>query len=121
MALQTELEEFVALALGVGDGEIGFGLTVGGTDDVSRLVNSAHELSLVAAGTGVWVDRVNARVIALLSVGLVCAVGAIESIKEGVEQVGGGDFNGLVELIIDLIQSDGLRVNQSKAKFVSRE
>lgn len=45
MALKTEFQEFVALALGVSDWEIGFGLAVGGADDVCGLVDTTLELS----------------------------------------------------------------------------
>lgn len=41
MALQAEFHEFIALTLGVGDWEIGFGLSIGGTDDCSGLVYTA--------------------------------------------------------------------------------
>lgn len=45
MALQAELQELIALALGVCDGEIGFGLSVGGADDVCGLVHTALKLA----------------------------------------------------------------------------
>lgn len=41
MALETELQEFIALALGVVDGQIRFGLPIRGTDDVGGLVDKA--------------------------------------------------------------------------------
>lgn len=44
VTLQTELQEFVTLALGIADGEISFGLAVGGANDVGGLVNAALEL-----------------------------------------------------------------------------
>jgi hypothetical protein len=45
VALETELEELVALALCVGQREIGLGLAVGGTDYVCGLVDAALELA----------------------------------------------------------------------------
>lgn len=45
MALQAELQELITLALGVGDGEIGFGLSVRSTDDVCGLVYTALKLA----------------------------------------------------------------------------
>jgi hypothetical protein len=45
VALQAELQELIALALGVGDGEIGFCLSVGGADDIGGLVYSALKLA----------------------------------------------------------------------------
>jgi hypothetical protein len=45
MTLQAEFHEFIALALGVGDREIGFGLSIGGTDDGGGLVYTALKLA----------------------------------------------------------------------------
>lgn len=45
VTLQAELQELIALTLGVGDGEIGLGLAVGSADDICGLVDSALELA----------------------------------------------------------------------------
>jgi hypothetical protein len=45
MALQAEFHKFIALALGVGDWKIGFGLSIGGTDDGGGLVYTALKLA----------------------------------------------------------------------------
>lgn len=45
VALQAELQELITLALGVGDGEIGFGLSVRSADDVCGLVYTALKLA----------------------------------------------------------------------------
>lgn len=45
VALEAELEELVALAFGVVDWEVGFGLAVGGTDYVGGFVDTALELA----------------------------------------------------------------------------
>ena len=45
MALQAEFHKFIALALGVGDWKIGFGLSIGGTDDGGGLVYTALKLT----------------------------------------------------------------------------
>ena len=91
MALQAELQELIALALGVCDGEIGFGLSVGGADDVCGLVHTALKLAyfvlatrsvclvelyvtFVATGLRVGIDCVDIGVVARFTEGTVCAV-----------------------------------------------
>lgn len=52
MTLQTKFQELVALALCVGDWEVGFGLAVGGADDVCGLVYATLEFSYLVLVTG---------------------------------------------------------------------
>jgi hypothetical protein len=93
VALQTEFHELVALALGVADREVGFGLTVGCADDVGGLVDTTLELAwylvriffllsrgacseptFVSTFTGIRIDGVDFGVVASLSVGAVRAI-----------------------------------------------
>jgi hypothetical protein len=52
VALQTEFHELVALALGVADREVGFGLTVGCADDVGGLVDTTLEFAFYLVNIG---------------------------------------------------------------------
>jgi hypothetical protein len=131
MALESQLHELVALTLGVANGEVCFSLAVGGADDIGGLVDTALELAFVTPGCWVGVDGVNRWIITCLSVGRVCAVRlkqlaiavakdrcdtyTIESIKESVEQVGSRDLFWLINLIVDLVQSHRLRIDQCEA------
>lgn len=54
MTLQTKFQELVALALSVGDWEVGFGLAVGGTDDVCGLVYATLEFAYLVLVTGTF-------------------------------------------------------------------
>lgn len=56
--MEAEFEVFVALALLVIDGNIGFLAAIREGNDVCGFVNPALKLALVAAGAGVWVDGV---------------------------------------------------------------
>lgn len=144
MALQTEFHELVALALGVVDWEVCFGLAVGGADHVCWLVDAALELSLnelvagKGTGHGIWylcsrldegqdrLDRYSGHC-RFLRRHCMCSMTetvrvrhysrggqtyTIESIKERVEQVGSRHLLWLVKLVVDLIQSHRLGVDQ---------
>lgn len=62
MTLQTKFQELVALTLCVGDWEIGFGLAVGGADDVCGLVYATLEFAYLVLVTdslhhdSIWED-----------------------------------------------------------------
>jgi hypothetical protein len=148
VALQTEFHELVALALGVADREIGFGLTVGCADDVGGLVDTTLELAwylvriffllsrgacseptFVSTFTGIRIDGVDFGVVAGLSVSAVRAIRlgkistahfkstcsqayTIQSVKEGIEKIGGRNLLRFIELVINLIESDRLWVDQ---------
>jgi hypothetical protein len=74
VALETELHELVALAAGVGGGEIGLSLAVGGGDDFGGLVDAAFADAFVAACYVVRVDEVDGGVVPSFAVGCVGAV-----------------------------------------------
>lgn len=59
-----------------------------------------------------WVDCVILWVVTGLTIGSVGAVGAVESIEEGVEDIGGCYFGGLVDVIIGLVESYCLGIDE---------
>lgn len=78
------------MALCVGDGEIGFGLAVGGADDVRGLVHATlkfayimsvlscmskrHKFTFVAIWVGIGVHGINVWVVTRFTESAVCAV-----------------------------------------------
>ena len=106
MALEAQFEELIALTAGVVDGCVVFGDTVRDTDHSGRLERPAGERAFVSSCCWIRIDCVDAWAVTRDSIGGVCAVRAIESIKEGVKAAVRECF----DKIVDLIEGDGLRL-----------
>lgn len=83
--LQAELHVFAALALLVVYRRLGFVAAIRDRDHVGRLVHTALQLALVAAGSGIWVGRV-ISIVASDSVGGESAVGAVNRVEKVVQK-----------------------------------
>lgn len=69
VALQTELQELVALALGVVNGSVELGYSVGHTDDPGWLVGTALIFAFVSSWCGIGVDGIDTGSVAFDTVG----------------------------------------------------
>ena len=112
MSLEAELHELVALTFDIVGWEIGLCLTIGGGDDLRGRVHTTLKLALISASYIVGVGRVDCWVITSLTKGGVRAVRTIESVEEGVEEVGCGNLLWFIDIVIGLVQGDGLRVDE---------
>lgn len=114
--LETEFHEFVALALLVVAGELVFLLTVGDGDDVCGFVDAALEVTFVSAGRGIGIRGVDAGEVAGFVEGGVGAVGAVDSVEEGVEDA---EILGTrcVDVVVGLKELNGLRVDEGVGEF----
>ena len=118
MALEPQLHELVALAAGIWRWEVGLCLAVGRGDDFCWGVHTTFADAFITASYFMGVDWVNGGIIASLAIGGIFAVRPIKSIEECIEEVGCGNFLGLIDVIVGLVKSDSLRVNQSSAKSI---
>jgi hypothetical protein len=121
MALKAKFHKLVALTPDVWGGKICLSLPVRGGDDLCWSVNAALELAHVSASYIMWIDRVVFRVVACLAVRCVGAIRSIQSIKEGVEHVNCCYFFRFIDVIVGLVECDGLRIDERSSRVCVSE
>lgn len=119
MALETKFHELVALTLDVVGWEVGLGLSVGSGDDLVGRVNTALASAFVASWDVVWVDCIVGWVITSFAKGGIVAVRTVKSVEEGVEDISLDDLDGLVDIVICLVECHLLRINDGGPAEIS--